>query len=199
MRVTKGKWVMAATGVLFIAGVGLAQGPEGRGEARQGGREGRRGPGMNWDDPRTKEALGLSDDQIAKLKAQGFAQMKESVRVRSQIRVARIELEELMTSAAPDEKAVAAKAKEIGDLSGRMVQSRISARLSVKKLLTPEQQQKLREMARERMRERGRGPGPDGPAPRERFRPQPRPERPGEGVGGDDDDPDFELDENGVR
>jgi len=150
MLAWNGKCAILLGGLTLASAVALAQEPPERD---------RRG-GVPWDSPRIKEQLGLTDEQITKLKAQSFEAAKERVKMGSQVRLAEIELRQLMEASSPDEKAVAAKAKEIGDLQGRLYQARVAQRLALRKMLTAEQQQKLRELGPQRRRER-REPGED--------------------------------------
>ncbi len=145
---TSRRW-LAALGVLAASSaLVLAQGP------------GRRGM-VPWDGPGMRERLGLTDEQAEQLRSERLEAAKERVKIGSQMRVARLELRELMSSPAPDEKAVMAKARQIGDLHTRLLEARVTHSLALKKILTPEQQRKLREM---RAAERAHGPR-GGPAP----------------------------------
>ena len=64
-----------------------------------------------------------------------------------------------------DEKLVASRVKAVSDLQAAEVRARADRRLALRKLLTPEQQQKLRQLTRERSararRPRGAAPGRD--------------------------------------
>lgn len=168
MMTSSGRW-LAAAGIL-AASVALAQGP------------GRREP-VVWDAAGMKERLGLTDQQMEQLRSRRLEAAKERVKIRSDMRIARIELRELMTSPTPDEKAVMAKARQIGDLYAQLLETRVAHGLALKKILSPEQQQKLREM-----RAAGRGPGPREGRPGRRFHPGRGP-CPWGGEAGPDDEP----------
>jgi Spy/CpxP family protein refolding chaperone len=126
-----------------------------------------------------QKELGLSDQQAGELKKMWSDERKESVRRRADLRIARMELEELLDAPTVDEKAVAAKVKAVTDLQAAELKSRTDRRLAVKRILTPEQQQKMKELRREHARgaregrawRRGRpgtrrpAMGPGGPGP----------------------------------
>jgi Spy/CpxP family protein refolding chaperone len=111
-------------------------------------------------------------------------QQKASLRKRADLQVARIELKDLLGATTVDDKAVAAKVKELGDLQASVLRARVDGQLAFRKVLTPEQFEKLKAM---RM-DQPRGPRPDrlrrGPG-----RPGPRG---GPGGQGHQDDPDDE-------
>jgi Spy/CpxP family protein refolding chaperone len=94
-----------------------------------------------------EKELGLSADQSAqlgKLRAEG---RKQAIRQRADVAIARLELQELMDATTVDEKAVAAKVKAISDLQAAALLARTNQRLAMRRLLTPEQQEKMRQLA----------------------------------------------------
>jgi Spy/CpxP family protein refolding chaperone len=114
------------------------------------------------------------------LRAEG---RKQAIRHRADVAIARLELEELMDAKTVDEKAVAAKVKAISDLEAAALKARTDERLAMRRLLTPEQQEKLTQLAPRGWRGRGARPGrawrnrqpvPGGPAA---GPPSPEPER----------------------
>jgi Spy/CpxP family protein refolding chaperone len=64
-----------------------------------------------------------------------------------------------MDAATVDEKAVAAKVKAISDLEGAALQARTSQQLAMRRLLTPEQQEKMKQLAPRGRGDRGPRPG----------------------------------------
>lgn len=157
MVTTSRRWLAAAGVLAGSVALALAQGP------------GRRGM-VPWDGFGMKERLGLTDEQAEQLRSHRLEAARERVKIRSEMKIARIELRELMASPAPDEKAVMAKARQIGDLHTRLLETRLAHGLALKKILSPEQQQRLREM-----RAAGRGPGPREGLPGRRVLPGRRP------------------------
>lgn len=109
--------------------------------ARQAGRGSR-----FWDRPEIRQELSLAEDQIERLKARYYESARSMTALRSQIQAHELDLEKLLDSAEPDEEAIRAKAREIGGLRAELYQNRVAERLALKKILTPEQEQKLREL-----------------------------------------------------
>lgn len=108
-----------------------------------------------------EERLGLSGEQAEQWRTLRSEQRKEAVQRRADVQKLHIELRELLSAPALDEGAVRAKARRFAELQSASVQARIEARLALRKLLTPEQAEKLRELRPERnaRRERGRHRG----------------------------------------
>jgi Spy/CpxP family protein refolding chaperone len=142
----------------------------------------RRGPGGRD----IKSELGLNDSQYAQLKKLRMDGRKAAIRRRADLQIARLELGEMLDTAAPDEKAIAAKVKEVSELQTAALKARVDARLAVAKILTPEQREKLKHL-------RGLGLRRErGPAGREHGRgARARPGRGAQGAG-----PDEELTES---
>lgn len=147
------KQLLAIVGVVAGTGVALAAAyPEGPGA---GGREARR-PGPE----EIKAELGLSDVQHAQLKQFRLQERKATIRRRADLQIARLELRELLDAANLDEKAVAVKVKEISELQSTALKARVDGRIALRKVLTPEQFDKLQDLRRRRI---GRGPHKGGP------------------------------------
>ena len=178
--------LLVVLGVLAGTGIALAQrpGPPGGGPGPDAGRpEG--GPGHM---ARLKQELGLSDAQVSQLQKLHSDQQKAGLRKRADLQVARIELRDLLGAATVDEKGVAAKVKELGDLQASVLRARVDGQLAFRKVLTPEQFEKFKSM---RM-DRPRGPRPDGPRPGMRRGPRRGPGG-GPGVPGFDQDDDDQA------
>jgi Spy/CpxP family protein refolding chaperone len=188
---------VAVAGALLVAGVVLAA----KAQELPGRPGGPWGPGAGgpWrsggPDPAALQAeLGLSPEQAADLKKLRAEGRKQAIRQRADLAIARIELRELMDSPVVDQKAIDAKVKAISDLQAASLKARTERHLALRKLLTPEQQQKLKQMRQRRRVERpgrafrrGRGPqgpgmppvppGPGGPTPEDDDLLAPEPER----------------------
>ena len=155
--------LLAVVGILAVAGTVVVAAAQER--PRRQGRP---------DAAALEKELGLSADQAAQLKKLRAEGRKQAIRHRADLAIARLELQELMDAATVDEKAVAAKVKAISDLQAAALQARTSERLAMRRLLTPEQQEKMKQLAprRGRMGRPGRAgrpgtgmaaPGPRGP------------------------------------
>jgi Spy/CpxP family protein refolding chaperone len=141
--------LMAAVGTLAVAGSVLAVGAQ---EARE-----RRQPGGRPDPAALRAELGLSDEQAAQMQKMRVDGRKEAIRSRADLAVARIELEELMNAPNVDQKAIDAKVKAIADLQAAQLKARVDQRLALRRLLSPEQQEKMKQLQQQR-----RGPRPAG-------------------------------------
>jgi Spy/CpxP family protein refolding chaperone len=97
-----------------------------------------------------KQQLGLSDQQAAELQRLRSEEQKQAIRRQADLAVARMELQEALAAKPVDEKLVAAKTKAVADLQTAALQARVNAQLAVRKVLTPEQQEKLQQLRGER-------------------------------------------------
>ena len=131
---------LAVAGALMVAGaVGIVAAQE-RGPERRQGRP----------DPAAIQAeLGLSADQAAQLKKLRDAGRKQAIRQRADLAIARIELQEAMDAPSVDDKLVAARVKAVSDLQAASLQARTSQRLAMRRLLTPEQQERMKQLMRQ--------------------------------------------------
>ncbi len=125
-------------------------------------RPGRGGPGMGG---RVWESLNLTQEQRSKLRQQGFEHGKVSEKLHSDMRIKRLELEELMSSNNPDRARIDSKMKELSDLRLASQKARLDQRDSMMQVLTPEQREKLRQSGGEPGGGPGRGPGRRGFGP----------------------------------
>lgn len=89
-----------------------------------------------------KEELGLTEDQVAKLKSIKLELKKEEIQRHAKIELAEIELNELLSAEEVDLTKVKAKIKEIESLRADGRFKEIQARVNAKKVLTPEQLKK---------------------------------------------------------
>jgi Spy/CpxP family protein refolding chaperone len=124
---------------------------------RRGGFGGGAGLLRMAENPRVRTALGLSDEQVARLHKIGVDAQKASVQTRADMQLRRIELRELMRADNPDHDAIMAKLDQINALQGKMEKARVETMLSARSVLTPEQLKKVKTF----MENRGAG-GPGG-------------------------------------
>ena len=92
-----------------------------------------------------REQLGLTEDQVRSMKeirARHWQSMRETVRA---LREARRALRD-MAWADTDDATFAAKATEVRELSGQVLEARARTMHEIARVLTPEQREKLREL-----------------------------------------------------
>jgi Spy/CpxP family protein refolding chaperone len=88
---------------------------------------------------RMKEQLELSDEQGKKIRGLLREARKTSIKLRADLRVARIELGELVTQKKVDKAKVDAKLNEIGELSQQKLRLRTDIVLQTREVFTPGQ------------------------------------------------------------
>jgi len=117
-----------------------------------------------------KSEIGLTDQQVAEIQKIRAEERKARIRRSADLRIARIELDELLASDALDESAIAARVKTIGELQAQSFKARTDSQLAIRRLVSAEQYKKMQQVrhrAVEARRERparhdrgyGRGPG----------------------------------------
>ncbi len=90
-------------------------------------------------------ALGLSEKQIDTLKAIRSRVVKDTIKKRADLELARVELRELLDKNPVDMGAIEANLKKAESVRTDLRLSHIKAMEEIKAILTPEQQKKLRE------------------------------------------------------
>jgi Spy/CpxP family protein refolding chaperone len=106
-----------------------------------------------------QEEIGLSDAQMADLRRIHTEGRKAAIRRNADLRIARMELDELLGAATVDEAKIAARVKAIGELQSAAFKERTETRLAVRRLVTAEQYQKMQQLKRGAMRARLARPG----------------------------------------
>ncbi len=122
----------AAVGQVKASGVALT---EGRVVHTRSGGGWHRGRGIE----RMKERLGLSDEQTRQIRGILREARKTSIKFRADLRVARIELGELVTQEKVDNGKIDAKLGQIGQLRQQRLRLRTDVVLATRDILTPEQ------------------------------------------------------------
>ncbi|MCA9742513.1 MAG: Spy/CpxP family protein refolding chaperone [Deferribacteres bacterium] len=135
---------VAATCLMLIASLAIAQ-PRQRQFQKQGGPA--KGAFM-------AEALGLTDVQKEQIQGIHSAAQKERIDRQAKMKIARIELRELMVADTPDQGKIDAKVNELSTLQASMMKARVHNQLAVQKILTPEQRKKAKAL---RLQHGGRG------------------------------------------
>jgi Spy/CpxP family protein refolding chaperone len=158
-------------------GPGGPRGPVGpRAERREGSERGPRGGHREFalsrllSDPEIQQKVGVSAEQVAKIRQQESAFRKTEIRERADLEVKRIDLRDLLAADKPDRAAIDRQLQEISASQLALEKSRVDFRLNMKDALTADQREKLRAALREkwqaRRSQRGqlRGPRPGSPA-----------------------------------
>ena len=110
------------------------------------------GPGMGpMAIDHLQKELGLSDDQTAKLKTLREDYLKQTITQGAKVKVAGVELMQLLDQPKPDMATIEKKVREREALQSDLTLSRISYLLKARDFLTPEQYKKFRELTMERM------------------------------------------------
>ena len=128
--------------VLVTAGVAMAQG-WGRGMGNGPGPGAGYGPGQDMGPgPRGSWGanLNLTPEQTQKLQAMREGFFKESLPLRNEMQIKKLELSTLWAQTNPDQGKILAKQKEINALRAQMQEKGTIHRLEMRKVLTPEQQ-----------------------------------------------------------
>jgi Spy/CpxP family protein refolding chaperone len=96
------------------------------------------------ENPRVRQYLALTDDQVARLHTIGVDAEKASVQTRADMELRHIELRELLRADNPDHDAIMQKLDEINTLRGKMEKSRVETLFAARGVLTPEQIKKVK-------------------------------------------------------
>lgn len=93
----------------------------------------------------SKPGLGLTPEQKEKIKATAFEGRKEQIRLQSDLKIANLELRELMTQDKLDKVKINKKLDEIGALRTKLQKARVERMMAFRDVLTKEQIQSFRE------------------------------------------------------
>jgi Spy/CpxP family protein refolding chaperone len=118
------------------------------------------GPGgEHWGmmSPECAKAVGLEEAQMDKIKSINLAAEKEVIKLRADLRIAELELREMMTSDTPDKSKVNKKIDEMSVLRAKIRKIEAGSRIDVQSVLTSEQRQLLKEWRMKRGKEQPRG------------------------------------------
>jgi Spy/CpxP family protein refolding chaperone len=112
--------------------------------------------------------IGLTDQQAAEIRRIHNEARKAAIRRHADLRIARIELHELLAAATVDEARIAARVKAISDLQAAAFKERTETQLAIRRLVTAEQYQKMQQVKRGAVRARRARPmrrsmAPEGP------------------------------------
>jgi Spy/CpxP family protein refolding chaperone len=140
---------------------------QGSGCAMKGGQNGKQFGGALgvWKNAQAVQDLGLSTEQVGKLKDADFAAREKQQALRAELGSLRLKMEHAFAADTVDEEAVRTLSKEMATVKGKMIEQRTETRLTLRSLLTPEQHDKLRTL-RQNRRSGGQGNGMSTPCMR---------------------------------
>jgi len=141
------------------------RGPRDLGAERGDHRQREFGLSRLLNDPEIRQKVGISSEQVAKIRQQELTFRKSEIRQRADLEVKRIDLRELLEADKSDRVAIDRQLQEISTSQLAMAKLRVDFRLNMKDALTPEQREKLKQALRDRSQGRG-GPGRRGPGGR---------------------------------
>jgi Spy/CpxP family protein refolding chaperone len=96
-----------------------------------------------WNNPKTAEELGLSDEQVGKLKEADFSMKENHLELRAQLNRLNLEMEEAFSEKAINDSQVLELANKMNEIRNQLFMDRVESRLKMTKILTPEQLEKL--------------------------------------------------------
>jgi Spy/CpxP family protein refolding chaperone len=102
-----------------------------------------KGMGLHNGMPRIMANLDLTTDQLQTLNKHKIASHRQMIKLRAQIEETRVDLEEAMDEATPDQKKIEKIAARLGDLHKETVLQHADSIIFFKSILTPEQKKKL--------------------------------------------------------
>lgn len=91
-------------------------------------------------------ALGLTDAQISQVKNLKFEFAKERIMLKAQHEIAHMDLDKLVHSGEVKESEMRAIADQIAQIKSKKIHSMVDAKISLLKLLTPEQRKKISQL-----------------------------------------------------
>lgn len=109
--------------------------------------------------PKVVQDLGLSEEQVGKIRAGVFAVRKEQIKLRADIEQAGLEQARLLTQEPVDENALMKAVEKAGLIRTDMARLQMRQILLIRQNMTPEQHAKLRQMIGKRMEEWAKRPG----------------------------------------
>ncbi len=150
-------FILAIT-LLMAAGLALAQCPMGQGKGdgpkggammEQGGMKDCGNPGMGmgrgqwWENPEIAKNLGLSAEQTEKIDQLSLKHRKEMVKLEAEMKIARMEYQDIMEGNATDSE-IRKKSGEMKALMNKLHDAKTEHLLELRKVLTADQQKKLK-------------------------------------------------------
>lgn len=107
--------------------------------------------GQKQEYPLKAEKLKLTPEQKEEIRNLQLNFEKEKIRLKADLKVARLELKELLREDKPVKNEVYRKIEQMGDLRVKLQKNRVDKRLAIKEILTPEQLEKLQTLKHKRL------------------------------------------------
>jgi len=125
----------------------------GSGCAMKGGQKWNKGGSLGiWRNTQLVQTLGLNDEQVHKLKEADFTAREKQQTLRAEMNSLHLKMDHAFSADKIDEEGIRNLSKKIAATKGQMIEQRVENRLTLNKILTPEQLTKLNS-------QRGRGFG----------------------------------------
>lgn len=99
-----------------------------------------------WQNSQAVKDLGLSAEQVKQLKEAEFVSREKALPLKAELDGLRLKMDQAFAAEPVDEKAVLALTEQIASVKGKMAVQRTETKLAVKKILTPEQLDKMQSM-----------------------------------------------------
>uniref|UniRef100_UPI004056BA4F Spy/CpxP family protein refolding chaperone n=1 Tax=Candidatus Electronema sp. TaxID=2698783 RepID=UPI004056BA4F len=99
-----------------------------------------------WQNPQAVQDLGLSADQVKKLKEAEFASREKQLPLMGELDGLRLKMDQAFAADPVDEKAVLELTEKISAVKGKLSVQRAEDKLALSKVLTPEQMDKMQTM-----------------------------------------------------
>jgi Spy/CpxP family protein refolding chaperone len=118
---------------------------QGSGCAMKGGQNGKHFGGALgvWRNAQAVKDLGLSDDQVKKLKDADFAAREKYQTLRAEMDSLRLKMDQEFSEDKVNDDAVRELSKQVAAVKGKMIEQRTETRLIIRNLLTQEQLDKM--------------------------------------------------------
>ncbi|MCI5146821.1 MAG: periplasmic heavy metal sensor [Candidatus Electrothrix sp. AR3] len=136
--------LIAASFIPAVAGACPGRGQRGQGCDLRG----QKGPSRSmlhiWQNPQMVQDLGLSPDQVTKLKQADFSAQEKRLDLRTEMSKLKLEMNQAFAADVVDNKVVRELAGKIAAVKGKMSVKKVEARLAMRNLLTPDQVKKMK-------------------------------------------------------
>ncbi len=146
------------TAVLVGSMAAWAQGPQGDKGGGARGPGGGMGFGFGWilhDTDKAKE-LGVTDEQIATLREDGYKHQQEMIKLRADLELARMEIGRLVDADKPDTAAIDKAIDTVSGIEAQIEKSRVHFMIRVKEVLGEDTMAKIKAAMRARHDQNGR-------------------------------------------
>lgn len=130
---------------LFFVGLIFAEGPEMRGS----GMHAPLFPGKWWKNPKVAERVALTQEQIDKLDSIFLKYRKSMIDIQANIQKLSLDLDDLLEQEGVKDEVILKQADSLISARGELQRSYVKMMLEMKKVLSPEQVKKLKELKAE--------------------------------------------------